>query len=229
MKRKELKTLIKCIVEHIVNSLKETDQDYDPDELAGYDDIANVVANSPELLRAMGRSGLTEEDLNLNSYRFFQFILSHLNDIKRIGNFYMIQNPKDLEVDWYYAYKESKKDNLKESLPKVTTSKMKQVVFSLKTGPKANQTFSGYFDPETDIFYANNMSTGTLVPMGTSQSVNVQGKLKEITATGAVSGYNIPAAFSRRGGSKKAVDHSAGYTLTNVGKSEMNRPADRLK
>jgi hypothetical protein len=58
----------------------------------------------------------------------------------------------------------------------------------------------------------------------------VRGILKEMTTTGDVSGFNIPAAFARKGGSKGGVAGSKaiGYNLTKAGEEEMNRPADRL-
>jgi hypothetical protein len=54
--------------------------------------------------------------------------------------------------------------------------------------------------------------------------------LKEMTTTGAVDGYNVPSAFSGKGGSKKGVAGSAalGYTLTAAGEKEMQRKGDRL-
>lgn len=56
-------------------------------------------------------------------------------------------------------------------------------------------------------------------------------QVNEMTTTGDVSGYNIPSAFSKRGGSSKGVagSETLGYTLTPAGKKEMNRPADKLK
>lgn len=58
----------------------------------------------------------------------------------------------------------------------------------------------------------------------------VKGILKEITTTGAVSGYNVPSAFTRKGGSERGVQGSRklGYELTKSGEDEMNRKADRL-
>jgi hypothetical protein len=55
-------------------------------------------------------------------------------------------------------------------------------------------------------------------------------KLEEMTTTGDVSGYNVPSAFARKGGSKKGVEGSAalGYTLTPAGEKEMQRVGDRL-
>lgn len=54
--------------------------------------------------------------------------------------------------------------------------------------------------------------------------------MQEMTTTGAVQGYNVPGAFSSRGGSKAGIEGSEklGYTLTNAGKKDMNRSADKL-
>lgn len=55
-------------------------------------------------------------------------------------------------------------------------------------------------------------------------------KLKEMTTTGAVSGFNIPAAFSKRGGSEAGIagSEALGYTMTPEGEKEMQRSADKL-
>lgn len=54
--------------------------------------------------------------------------------------------------------------------------------------------------------------------------------LKEMTTTGAVSGFSTPCAFSRKGGSEKGIEGSAalGYTMTPEGDQEMKRSADKL-
>lgn len=59
---------------------------------------------------------------------------------------------------------------------------------------------------------------------------NVDEPISEMTTTGDVSGYNVPSAFSKKGGSHKGVEGSAalGYTLTPQGKKEMDRKGDRL-
>ena len=67
--------------------------------------------------------------------------------------------------------------------------------------------------------------------MGDKQITEQKKKeLEEMTTTGDVSGYNVPSAFSGKGGSKKGVAGSAalGYTLTAVGQKEMERQGDRL-
>ncbi len=55
-------------------------------------------------------------------------------------------------------------------------------------------------------------------------------RVNEMTATGDVSGYNIPSAFARKGGSERGVAGSAalGYELTPIGKKEMQRSGDKL-
>ena len=55
--------------------------------------------------------------------------------------------------------------------------------------------------------------------------------IKEMTTTGAVSGYNIPGAFSKRGGSEAGLKGSEklGFTLTKAGKEDMTRVADKLR
>lgn len=54
--------------------------------------------------------------------------------------------------------------------------------------------------------------------------------LDEMTTTGDVSGYNIPAAFTKKGGSERGVQgsESLGYTLTSQGKKDMSRHADKM-
>ena len=55
--------------------------------------------------------------------------------------------------------------------------------------------------------------------------------LTEMTTTGTgTTGYNVPGAFSRKGGSKAGVQGSRklGYELTPIGKDEMNLKADEL-
>lgn len=56
-------------------------------------------------------------------------------------------------------------------------------------------------------------------------------QIDEMTTTmSGTTGYNIPGAFSRRGGSVKGVKGSEklGYKLTTAGKEEMKRSADKL-
>jgi hypothetical protein len=56
-------------------------------------------------------------------------------------------------------------------------------------------------------------------------------QLDEMTTTmGGTPGYNVPGAFSRRGGSKAGVAGSAalGYELTPTGRKDMEMPADKL-
>ena len=55
-------------------------------------------------------------------------------------------------------------------------------------------------------------------------------QLAEMTTTGDVSGYNVPSAFSKKGGSIRGVAGSAalGYTLTVAGKKEMEKSGDKI-
>lgn len=96
------------------NTNKKISENEHESESAGYNDVAEVVANNTDLLKMMGAEGLTEKDLNDNTRKFFQFIIKHLPVIKQKGKFDFVQNPQDMEVDWYAAYKES--ENLKESV-----------------------------------------------------------------------------------------------------------------
>lgn len=141
----------------------------DEDEPAKYDDLAEVVANNPNLLHAMGWEGLTENDLNSKSKKFFDFIIRHLKEIQQIGNFRYVDNPKDLEVDWYYKSQDK------------------------------------HIDEMTTTGGGGDSSAGT-------------------------PGYNIPGFLSKKGGSKAGVQGSEklGFTLTIIGKDEMERPADKL-
>jgi len=55
--------------------------------------------------------------------------------------------------------------------------------------------------------------------------------IEEMTTTmGGTPGYNVPGAFSKKGGSKAGIAGSAalGYELTPTGKKEMQRSADKL-
>ena len=54
--------------------------------------------------------------------------------------------------------------------------------------------------------------------------------VNEMTTTGAVSGYNVPSAFSKRGGSMGGVkgSESLGYELTTIGKKDMDRDGDNI-
>jgi hypothetical protein len=55
-------------------------------------------------------------------------------------------------------------------------------------------------------------------------------QLDEMTGTDAVAGYNIPSAFSKKGGSERGIrgSETLGYTLTPIGKKDMSRHADKL-
>ena len=93
------------------------------------------------------------------------------------------------------------------------------------TQGKFNDDKTYYTDDLTDAY-------STFVAMKPNVDVE-NGKSKpiaEMTVTGAVAGYNVPGAFSKRGGSVAGVKGSEalGYTLTPAGKKEMNRSADKL-
>jgi hypothetical protein len=58
-----------------------------------------------------------------------------------------------------------------------------------------------------------------------------QPPLSEMTTTDSgTSGYNVPGAFARKGGSERGVAGSKklGYTLTSIGKKDMEKSADKL-
>lgn len=92
----------------------------------------------------------------------------------------------------------------------------------------------GYTDPNENLwlakskkgawYYSSNLR-GKLVWYSVSNK-----RIHEMTTTGAVDGYNIPSAFAKKGGSKAGVEgsESLGYTLTPIGKKDMNRQADSL-
>lgn len=99
------------------NKIKE-DVDNDDDEPSssdfeladvqvGYAELAEVVANDVKLLKLMGKEGLTEEDLNNHTFKFFQFVLKYKDLIAKRGNFNSVSNDEDLEVDWSYERKDS--------------------------------------------------------------------------------------------------------------------------
>ncbi len=89
-------------------------------------------------------------------------------------------------------------------------------------------------DMKTGVDIANNVNlsedsvTGAVAPVSTPKAF-VKKTVTE-TTTGDVSGYNIPAAFSTKGGSQRGVAGSAklGYELTPIGKKEMDKRGDRL-
>jgi hypothetical protein len=65
---------------------------------------------------------------------------------------------------------------------------------------------------------------------GALSEIDKNSDVNEVSMTGGAGGeaYTIPAAFSRRGGSFRGVNKSAGYKLTPIGKKEMNRKADTI-
>jgi hypothetical protein len=98
-----------------------------------------------------------------------------------------------------------------------------------------------YLDPKTKKWMDTQLSemsgTAAAAPVSTPNAFQKR-KIQEgeeeeqidETTTGDVAGYNVPGAFSRKGGSHKGVEGSAalGYTLTPQGKKEMGRRGDRL-
>jgi len=68
-----------------------------------YPDIAEIIANDGELLKQMGREGLSLEDLENDTRKFFDFMVKHLEEMKKKYDF--VANPEDLEVDWHYEQK----------------------------------------------------------------------------------------------------------------------------
>lgn len=76
-------------------------------------------------------------------------------------------------------------------------------------------------------------SSSLTSPASKKGKIVVNGKeirLSEMTTTGDVAGYNVPSAFSKRGGSQRGLEgsESLGYTLTSIGDKEMKRGADKL-
>lgn len=76
--------------------------------------------------------------------------------------------------------------------------------------------------------------TAAVSPVSTPKAFKPKTKeeaLNEMNTTdGGTTGYNVPGAFSRKGGSKAGLDGSAalGYTLTPIGKKDMELKADKL-
>lgn len=159
MKNENLKQLIELCARAVLREMREMfdNEEHGP---ASYNDLANMVANSPVLFKLMARAGVTNDDMENNSPRFFDFILRNKEKIQAVGEFPSIASDEQIEHDWYQEYK----------------------------------------------------------------------NIKEMTTTGAVSGYNIPAAFSRRGGSDRGVEGSRklGFELTPLGKKQMNKQGDKI-
>lgn len=78
------------------------------------------------------------------------------------------------------------------------------------------------------LWYYSSKSGGKLVWFSVPKT-DIPNNISE-TTTGDVTGYNIPSAFAKKGGSKAGVEgsESLGYTLTPIGKKEMSRQADSL-
>jgi len=90
--------------------------------------------------------------------------------------------------------------------------------------------YKGYkHKPESPYNYCDSghawrADTGDIIMAGDNSNIS------EMTDTGGVSGYNVPAAFSSRGGSEAAVDVSKrlGFQITPQGEEDMERKADKL-
>ena len=99
----------------------------------------------------------------------------------------------------------------------------KEILVAWFTGGKFNDNKS---------YYTNDIKDAVDTFNGMKHVVDIANKVgvTEESTTGNVSGYNIPAAFSRRGGSQRGVAGSSklGYDLTPIGKKEMNRRGDTL-
>jgi hypothetical protein len=101
----------------------------------------------------------------------------------------------------------------------------------VKTGRLAGKTVKAIKDEVKGIYHYYDPKTGQHESIGGEENVEVQkSPVKEMTTTSAVTGYNVPAAFSRKGGSKAGVAGSAklGYNLTPIGKKEMELRGDNL-
>lgn len=72
--------------------------------------------------------------------------------------------------------------------------------------------------------------TAAVSPVATPFAFKKKNLAEMNTTDGGTTGYNVPGAFARKGGSVKGVAGSAalGYELTPIGKKEMNRTADKL-
>ena len=95
-------------IQKYIGKIQESPEDLNVDyngEQAEFADIAEIVANSYKWLKQMGKDGLTVDDLENNSKKFYKFIITHLEELKTEFNF--SANPQDLEVDYYYELKNS--------------------------------------------------------------------------------------------------------------------------
>lgn len=102
-------------------------------------------------------------------------------------------------------------------------------VWNFRTRGKAYCCAVGLLNGQPAIL--SKIPTGNLELLVGNQEIFDEEPISEMTTTGAVAGYNIPAAFARKGGSKRGVEGSAklGYTLTSIGKKEMKRQGDNLE
>ena len=87
-----------------------------------------------------------------------------------------------------------------------------------------------YNRPSGENDVSETTTTGAVFPL-TRPTAFDKKYLDEITtADGGTTGYMVPGAFSRRGGSVRGIDGSnaLGYTLTTIGQQEMKRRPDPL-
>ena len=162
-------------------------------------------------------------------------------DFKSVPNYIRIKKtnvPGEFMVAWYINGKfDDNKTYYTHDLTDAydTFKHMKQSV-DAANGVK-EQTATAAVSPVTGpmAFKKKNKPMEGLEPLGGMEEE--EKKLEEMTTTSGgggssagTPGYNVPGAFSKRGGSKKGVEGSAalGYTLTSIGKDEMNRTADKL-
>jgi len=105
---------------------------------------------------------------------------------------------------------------------------------NVKTPPETRAGLGGlcakHVDSQTDRERQSGEHSKMINWIHTGKHELPEEQIDEMTTTGAVDGYNVPGAFSKKGGSHKGVEGSAalGYTLTPQGEKEMQRKADKL-
>lgn len=114
LKKELLEQLVRISVQEIFSANDEL-EDYN-EEPAGYADIADAIANDEELLYQLGREGLTVRDMDTDSWKFFRFMVKHLDYIKKKRGFLYVKSPQDLEVDWHYANRESNMTEVNDTI-----------------------------------------------------------------------------------------------------------------
>ncbi|TRO56372.1 hypothetical protein E2P64_06035 [Candidatus Bathyarchaeota archaeon] len=124
-------------------------------------------------------------------------------------------------------YRMAKDTGSAELMDRVKTLRVKEVMKKSQLEGLIREIVRGIFREMT--------TTGAVSPIATPKAFKKTEEEEEqqITETnttdGGTSGYQIPGWLSPKGGSKKGLAGSAalGYTLTPIGKKEMNRPADK--